>query len=142
MNDFEEKRLETIRKNQEYLLSLDLLPDQPVVASRRVSFPKSNSVRPKAGKKSSFSSRKSSRLSGAENTILHTIDQNTLPVLEEQHKLQTFQEYFEKETISKAIVTDGKYKGWLHPHLVEKYNFKKETFEGNQKQRKGILNLI
>jgi hypothetical protein len=135
ISDFEQRRLETIKKNQEYLKSLNIEPVEQIVASKRVSLPKTKKVRAKIEKRTTAPSRTSRRLSGrGEDDVLQPIDQNVDPAPE--YKLLSFEEYFDKDTVAKAIRTDGIYRGWLHSDLVEKYNFKRETFEQMQKEPK------
>jgi hypothetical protein len=139
VSEFEQRRLETIRKNQEYLKSLNIEPVEQIVASKRISLPKTKKVRAKVEKRVTAPSRTSRRLSGRgeDDVVLQPVDINVEPIAE--YKLLSFEEYFDKETVEKSIKTDGIYRGWLHPDLVEKYNFKKETFEQMQKEPKSIL---
>ena len=102
--EFEKQRAETIRKNQEYLASLNIIAEEPVVPAKRIKLEKKVAKRAPAP----VQSRSSSRISGS------GIDQNledAPAVVQEPSRVLTFKEYFDEETVAKAIVTDGHFKG-------------------------------
>jgi hypothetical protein len=143
LTEYEKKRQETIRNNEEFLKSLQL-PIEPVLKPAKRINGKAQKKRIKAGPV-----RSSSRLSGqgiSENSQEQDSDQLPKP---SPPKLLEFDEYFDEETRAKALRSDGHFKGfviinlgWLHPSIVEKYDFKEDKYESLKTVKKRIIALI
>ncbi|CAO3618006.1 unnamed protein product [Cunninghamella echinulata] len=95
--------------------------------------------------------RKSSRIRGIEpapiqldkdehmETSNENLDINEFDLGDElwDGKLLKADEYFDKETREKAIRTDGHYKGWINPALIEKYQFEQSAIDAWEKNGGG-----
>ncbi|KAI9470488.1 MAG: hypothetical protein EXX96DRAFT_653618 [Benjaminiella poitrasii] len=183
LTDYEQQRLKNIELNKELLASLDIasvkesLVTTPINKMREEKAtadnkPKKKSRKaPSATEKKPIVIRKSSRLRGEQPLAIEIDKENNIELLidkvkddpryqeiVEDGKLLTAEEYFNQEVQERAIKTDGHFKGWVNPTVMQKYgieataaeawekngggnwSFADPTGEGQKKRKRGSSN--
>ncbi|CAO3625612.1 unnamed protein product [Cunninghamella blakesleeana] len=159
VTDYEAERLKNIERNKQLLESFEIdkarniLHDIPVVSTTDSSNNNQRiNKRPRVLTKSQPPPRrKSSRIRGIEPTPIQINSAEHVETLNEYENIENLdlgdefwdgkllkaEEYFDKETKAKAIITDGHYSGWLNPELMEKYQFEQSALEAWEKNGGG-----
>ncbi|KAI8335844.1 hypothetical protein BC941DRAFT_429558 [Chlamydoabsidia padenii] len=162
---YEEQRLKNIERNRQLLADFDLpkarndLLETPVAPTT----PTPSAVRIKVADKTRAPTakrkqpvvrkqRKSSRLRGIEAPPIELDADDRVDQTKQQDdddngensetevwdgKLLTADAYFDKDIREKAIRTDGKYKGWVNPELIQKYQLEQSAQDAWEKNGGG-----
>ncbi|ORZ00183.1 hypothetical protein BCR43DRAFT_511214 [Syncephalastrum racemosum] len=163
LTEYERQRQENIERNRELLAQFNLTEARNALSDGvpSPSTPQPEAVKivsrkrkqaPKRIEKPLAPQRKSSRLRGeqpapieideAESGPIPATTSSTDAVVDDElwdGKLLTADEYFSQEIRDKAIRTDGNYKGWLDPQLIEKYQFEASATDAWEKNGGGTF---
>ncbi|ORX47882.1 hypothetical protein BCR36DRAFT_413408 [Piromyces finnis] len=140
VNEYERKRLENIRKNQEKLKELNLLSAsllfKDLTEKEKIKKKKTYKKRNIAEVKPAFKRITRNQAKKLQTNVENKIEENEENETdsENDNQLLSADEYLTEEIRKKAIIVDGHFKGWINPALIEKYHFEKsakEAWENN-----------
>ncbi|KAI7898446.1 uncharacterized protein BX663DRAFT_524750 [Cokeromyces recurvatus] len=163
LTPYEQQRLKNIELNKELLASLDIPSIKNSVVTTFITGTDEKTtaankpmkkLRKASTTKKPLPTRKSSRLRGEQPLAIEIDKENNIELLVdkvkedpryqeiiEEGKLLTAEEYFNQDIIDKAIKTDGHFKGWVNPIIIEKYGLEASAAEAWEKNGGGTWSI-